>query len=78
MMNLLLRNVPAGVVAALDAGATRLGISRNEFILRRLGQELRQSHGLVTEEHLQNLLQLLPDLADVDLMDAGWRQRATD
>lgn len=73
MADLLVRNVSAEVVAALDSGAAQLGISRNEFVRRRLNQELQQSHQSVTEAHLRNLLQLLPDLADADVMDAAWR-----
>lgn len=73
MADLLVRNVPAEVVAALDAGAAQLGVSRNEFVRRRLNQELQQSYESVTETHLRNLLQLLPDLADAEVMDAAWR-----
>lgn len=73
MADLLVRNVPSDVVAALDAGAAQLGVSRNEFIRRRLSQELQQNYESVTEAHLRNLLQLLPDLADPDVMDAAWR-----
>ncbi|OIQ72157.1 antitoxin VapB2 [mine drainage metagenome] len=73
MADLLVRNLSADVVAALDAGAAQLGISRNEFMRRRLSQELPQSKESVTEAHLRNLLQLLPDLADANVMDAAWR-----
>ena len=44
MADLLVRNVPADVVAALDAGTAQLGVFRNEFILRRLSQELQQNY----------------------------------
>ncbi len=73
MVDLLVRNVPSDVVAALDARAAQLGISRNEFMRRRLSQELQQNYESVTEAPLRNLLQLLPDLADTDVMDAAWR-----
>jgi plasmid stability protein len=73
MADLLVRNVPADVVAALDAGAAQLGVSRNEYVRRRLNQELQQRDESVTEAHLRNLLILLPDLADKNVMDAAWR-----
>lgn len=73
MADLLVRNLSSDVVAALDAGAAQLGISRNEFMRRRLSQELPPINESVTEAHLRNLLQLLPDLADSNVMDAAWR-----
>ena len=73
MADLLVRNVSAEVIAALDAGAAQLGVSRNEFVRRRLSQELQQSHESVTEAHLRGLLELLPDLADPKIMDNAWR-----
>ncbi len=73
MADLLIRDVPADVVAALDAGAARLGVSRSEFVRRRLSQEFQQSHESVAEQHPRNLLQILPDLADEDVMASAWR-----
>jgi len=73
MADLLVRNLSPEVLAALDAGASQLGLSRNEFVRRRLSQELNQSRQTVTEAHLRGLLELLPDLADPEIMDAAWR-----
>lgn len=73
MADLLIRDVPADVLAALDAGAAQLGVSRSEFVRRRLSQELQQSQESVTEQHLRNLLRILPDLADKDVMASAWR-----
>ena len=38
MADVLIRDVPDDVVAALDAHADRLGLSRSEFVRRRLAQ----------------------------------------
>ena len=39
MADLLVRDVPDDVVAALDAHAARLGLSRSEYVRRRLAQD---------------------------------------
>ncbi len=38
-MDLLIRDVPDDVIAALDAHARRLGLSRSEYVRRRLAQD---------------------------------------
>ena len=39
MTDMLIRDLPDEVVAALDAQAERLGISRSEYVRRRLTQD---------------------------------------
>jgi plasmid stability protein len=39
MSDLMIRDVPDDVLRALDARAARLGISRSEYVRRRLAQE---------------------------------------
>jgi len=39
MTDVLVRDVPEDVIAALDSRASRLGLSRSEFLRRRLAQE---------------------------------------
>ena len=39
MTDVLIRDVPEAVVAALDARASRLGLSRSEYLRRRLAQD---------------------------------------
>ncbi len=73
MADLLIRNVPIEVLSALDASAEKLGLSRVEFIRRRLAQEAQNSNQSVTEEHLKNILVLLPDLAAKEIMEEAWR-----
>jgi hypothetical protein len=39
MTDMLIRDVPDEVVAAVDARASRLGLSRSEYVRRRLAQD---------------------------------------
>ena len=39
MTDILIRDVPEDVVAAVDANAGRLGLSRSEYVRRRLAQD---------------------------------------
>jgi hypothetical protein len=39
MTDVLIRGVPDDVIAALDAHAGRLGLSRSEYVRRRLAQD---------------------------------------
>jgi plasmid stability protein len=39
MADMLIRDVPDDIVAALDARARRLGLSRGEYVRRRLAQD---------------------------------------
>src|ERR1700731_3426146 len=39
MTDVLIRDVPEEVIAALDAHAARLGLSRSEYVRRRLAQD---------------------------------------
>jgi plasmid stability protein len=52
MADILVRDVPEEVVAALDAQAARLGISRTEYLRRRLAEAAAQAAGSVTVEDL--------------------------
>jgi hypothetical protein len=58
MADLLIRDVPAELVLALDAKAISLGLSRVEFLRRTISREVSISTESVTEQHLQALAQL--------------------
>jgi plasmid stability protein len=73
MADLLVRDVPDDVVAALDAHAGRLGVSRSEYVRRRLAQDAEVSGDSVEVADLARLAELTADLADPDVMDAAWR-----
>jgi hypothetical protein len=57
----------------LDAKADALGLSRVEFLRSTISREVAISTDSVTEQHLFDLIQLLPDLADEEIMRGAWR-----
>ena len=73
MADLLVRDVPEDVVAALDAHAERLGLSRSEYVRRRLAQDAESSRHPVRVADLAQLADLASDLTDRDVMAAAWR-----
>ena len=72
MTDVLVRDVPEDVVAALDARASRLGLSRSEYLRRRLAQEAVSSPQPVTVEHLTAFAETFADLADDEVMKGAW------
>ena len=73
MTDVLVRDVPEDVVAALDARASRLGLSRSEYLRRRLAQEAVTGPQPVTVEHLTVFAETFADLADVEVMKGAWQ-----
>lgn len=73
MADLLIRNLSLEVLQDLDMKAVDLGISRAEYVRRTLTQISASSNESVTEQHLKNLITLLPDLASQEIMDGAWR-----
>jgi hypothetical protein len=71
-MDLLIRDVPEEVVAALDAEAGRLGLSRSEFLRRALTQTSARQ-GSVEVEDLVRFADTFADLAEPDVRDQAWR-----
>jgi plasmid stability protein len=72
-MNLLIREVPDDVVAALDAEAARLGLSRSEYLRRVLTQASAREDRTVTVGDLARFAGDFAALADPDVMDQAWR-----
>lgn len=72
MTDVLVRDVPDNVIAALDARASRLGLSRSEFLRRRLAQEASSGPQPVTVGDLAAFAQSFPDLADAEVMKGAW------
>jgi hypothetical protein len=70
--DVLVRDVPENVVAALDARASRLGLSRSEYLRRRLAQEAVTGTQPVTVEHLVAFAETFMDLADPEIMQGAW------
>lgn len=71
MTNLLVRDVPDDVIAALDTRAAQLGLSRSEYLRRRLAQEAQLTQQ-VTVADLKHLAELLVDLDDPEVMRGAW------
>lgn len=72
MPDVLIRNVPAEDLALLDAHAKRVGLTRTEYLRRRLHEEAHRSVGPVSPTDLAALAALLPDLTDPDVMRDAW------
>ena len=73
MVDVLIRDIPEDVVAAIDADASRLGLSRNEYLRRRLVRDVTTSADSVTVEGLSRFAQTFADLADPEVMRQAWR-----
>jgi hypothetical protein len=72
--DILIRDVPDDVVAAIDAKAQRAGLSRTEYLRRALARErgYRDGSGGVTVEDLSRFAEVFSDLADDDVMSQAW------
>jgi hypothetical protein len=71
--DLLIRDVPAAVLAGVDAHAARLGLSRVEYIRRRLAADAASSGVPVSADDLRSFADRFTDLADTETMDDAWR-----
>ena len=72
MSDVLIRDIPDQVLAAVDAQAARLGISRSEYIRRRLAQDAARTTPAVSSEDLRDFADAFADLADPSVMDRAW------
>jgi hypothetical protein len=72
MTDLLIRDVPDDVVAAIEANARRLGLSRTEYLRRTLARERSTGAGEVTVDDLTRFADTFADLCDPDLMRRAW------
>jgi plasmid stability protein len=73
MTDMLIRDVPDEVVAAVDARASRLGLSRSEYVRRRLAQDAATAGAAVSVQDLARFADLFSDLDDPDVMSQAWR-----
>ncbi len=71
MGDILIRNVPVGVLAVIDARAARLGLSRTEYVRRRLAQDA-VGEETVSAAHLAAFSEMFADLGDDDVMAGAW------
>lgn len=72
MPDILIRDVPDDVVAAIDARARRAGVSRTEYLRRALARERGVEENEVTIESLDLFAQRFGDLGDEDVMGRAW------
>lgn len=71
MTDILIRDVPDDVLAAIDAKAKRVGLSRTEYLRRALERE-RAVETELSAEHLARAASLAQDLDDPDVMQGAW------
>jgi hypothetical protein len=71
--DLLIRDVPDDVIAALDTLARRLGLSPSEYVRRRLAQDAAASGEPVSIENLARFAGAFGDLADSEVMKQAWQ-----
>lgn len=72
MADILITDVPDEVVAAIDAKAKRVGLSRTEYLRRALARECTQDTGPITIGHLHRAATLAIDLDDPDVRAGAW------
>lgn len=71
--DILIRDVPDDVIARLDARANRLGLSRTEYVRRRLAQDAVITESPVSTGDLARFAATFSDLADPDVMSQAWQ-----
>lgn len=73
MADLLVRDVPDEVMASLDAHAKQLGISRSEYVRRRLAADTVAPGAPVQTADLVRFSGLFADLGDPEIMGRAWK-----
>lgn len=72
MTDILIRNIPEDVVALLDEQARTAGLSRVEYVRRRVVSDATRSRGTVTRTDIVRLAKLTGDLDDPEVMKSAW------
>jgi len=72
MPDILIRDVPAEDLARIDVHAARLGLSRTEYLRRRLHQDAARPAAPVTADDLRVFSARFGDLDDPDVMRQAW------
>lgn len=73
MTDILIRDVPEDVIAAIDAKAQRLGLSRTEYLRRALARERGTTTAEVSVADLTTFAAAFADLGDSEIIDRAWR-----
>lgn len=72
MPDILIRDVPAEVVAALDVNARRAGLSRTEYLRRRVLSDVEAPAVRCTQADLERSAAVFADLDDPEIMRRAW------
>jgi hypothetical protein len=72
MSDVLIRDIPDDVLAAVDGHAARLGLSRSEYIRRRLAQDASVTGLPVSVDDLRSFAATFADLSDPSVMSRAW------
>lgn len=72
MPDILIRDVPEDVLTSIDSAAERAGLSRSEYLRRRLALDADRQRGSVTVEDLERSARAFADLDDPDVMSRAW------
>lgn len=72
MTDVLIRGVAADDLARIDERAARLGLSRGEYLRRRITQDARREEAGLTVADLQRAAELTQDLLDETVMRDAW------
>lgn len=72
MPDVLIRDISAEDLARIDAHAARLGVSRTEYLRRRLRQEAARPSRPVTAADLERFSSRFTDLQDPEVMRQAW------
>ena len=70
MADVLIRDVPDDALAAIDARAKQLGLSRSEYLRRQLSAVVAPTK--VRVKDLQRLADVFADLDDPAVMNDAW------
>jgi hypothetical protein len=72
MADVLIRDIPDDVLRVIDARAAELGVSRVEYMRRRLAQDAVWPAVSVTVDDLVRFGQAYADLASPEAMAGAW------
>lgn len=72
MTDILIRNLDEDDVSRLDKRASRLGLSRNEFIRRTLSREAHIGEQTITKEDWERFADLASDMLSEDFERRAW------
>jgi metal-responsive CopG/Arc/MetJ family transcriptional regulator len=70
--DILIRDIPDDVVAAIDAKAQRAGVSRSEYVRRALSRERSDTEATVSIADLERFAERFADLDDAEVMRRAW------